>query len=125
VRDRGDWEGWIAFFLRGVEQVSNEATETTRRVLDLRERHRAAITDRLGRAAGNGHRVHEALFHRPIVTVGTVQELTGLSFAPANELVKRLVGVGVLREVTGYSRNRRFQYDEYVRLFTTDVEVAA
>ena len=125
VRDRGDWEGWIAFFLRGVEQVSNEATETARRVLDLRERHRAAITDRLGRAAGNGHRVHEALFHRPIVTVGTVQELTGLSFAPANELVKRLVGVGVLREVTGYSRNRRFQYDEYVRLFTTDVEVAA
>jgi len=118
VRDRGDWEGWLTFFLLGVEQVSREATDTVRRVLELRERHRAAITEHLGRAAGNGHRVHEALFHRPIVTVSTVQELTGLSFAPANELVKRLTGIGVLREITGYSRNRRFQYDEYVRLFT-------
>lgn len=125
VRDRGEWEAWLAFFLRGVEQVSTEATDTVRRVLDLRERHRAAITDRLGRAAGNGHRVHEALFHRPIVTVETVRELTGLSFAPANELVKRLVGIGILREITGYSRNRRFQYDEFVRLFTTEPEDGA
>jgi Fic family protein len=124
VRDRGDWEGWIRFFLRGVEQVSHEATDTVKRVLDLRERHRAAITDKLGRAAGNGHRVHESLFQKPIVTVATVQELTGLSFAPANELVKRLVAVDILREITGYARNRRFQYDEYVKLFTRDSDVA-
>jgi Fic family protein len=125
VRDRGDWEGWLAFFLKGVEQVSNEATETTRRVLALRERHRAEITEKLGRAAANGHRVHETLFHRPIVTVGTVQELTGVSFAAANQLVRRLVEIGVLREITGYSRNRRFRYDGYVRLFTGDSEDAA
>ena len=118
VRDRGDWEGWLGFFLRGVERVSVEATETTRRVLDLRERHRTAITQHLGRAAGNGHKVHEALFRGPIVTVAGVQRLTGVSFAAANELVKRLAAIGVLREITGYSRNRRFQYDEYVRLFT-------
>ena len=120
VRDSGDWEGWLTFFVRGVEQVSREATDTARRVLALRERHRAAITDQLGRAAGNGHRVHEALFGRPIVTVNTVQEITSLSFAPANELVKRLVSIGVLLEITGYARNRRFQYNEYVRLFTDD-----
>ena len=101
VRDRGDWEGWLAFFLRGVEQVSDEATRTTRRVLELRERHRRLITEHLGRAAGNGHRVHEVLFYRPIVTVGGVQELTKVSFAAANDLVKRLVGIGVLREIPG------------------------
>jgi Fic family protein len=125
VRDRGDWEGWLAFFLEGVEQVSHEATETARAVLHLRERHRAAITERLGRAAGNGHRVHETLFHRPIVTVGVVQELTGVSFAAANQLVARLGEIGILREITGFSRNRRFRYDEYVRLFTGEGEGAA
>lgn len=122
VRDRGDWESWLSFFLRGVEQVSLEATETSRRVLALRERHRAAITEHLGRTAGNGHKVHEALFHRPVVTVGVVQQMTGVTFAAANQLVSRLASIGVLREITGYSRNRRFRYDEYVRLFTTEGE---
>jgi Fic family protein len=122
VRDRGDWEGWLSFFLSGVVQVSDEATETTRRVLVLRERHRSAITEELGRAAGNGHRVHEALFHRPIVTVAAVQELTGTTFAAANQLVARMTRMGILTEITGYARNRRFQYDEYVRLFTGAAE---
>ncbi|MGQ0765833.1 MAG: Fic family protein [Gemmatimonadota bacterium] len=124
VRDRGDWESWLAFFLRGVEQVSVAATDTTRRVLALRERHRSAITAKLGRAAGNGHKVHETLFHQPIVSVATVQQMTGLTFASANQLVSRLTAVGVLREITGYSRNRRFRYDEYVQLFTNDGEEA-
>jgi len=64
VRDRGEWEAWLAFFLRGVAEVAVEAAETARRILQLREEHRSAITDRLGRAAGNGHRVLES--HRAI-----------------------------------------------------------
>lgn len=122
VRDRGDWEGWLAFFLRGVAEVSGEATETTRRVLLLRERNRAEITGGLGRSAGNGHRVLESLFDHPIVSVGAVLEITGTTFAAANQLVARLVELGVLREVTGYTRNRRFRYEPYVRLFTDDTE---
>lgn len=122
VRDHGDWEGWLAFFLRGVTEVSTEATQTARRVLLMRERHRAAITEKLGRAAGNGHRVLESLFDRPIVTVGAVKELTGTSFAAANQLVARMTALGILREITGYSRNRRFRYEPYVHLFTEDTE---
>jgi Fic family protein len=125
VRDHGEWEGWIAFFLRGVVEVSTEATDTVRRVLLLREQHRAQITDQLGRAAGNGHRVLESLFYRPITSVGEVQELTGTSFASANQLVARMTDIGILREITGYSRNRRFRYDPYVRLFTDEPETGA
>ena len=124
VRDKGDWENWLAFFLRGVIQVSGEAAETTRRVLLMREQHRAAITEHLGRAAGNGHRVHESLFNRPIASVGEIQQLTGTSYAAANQLVARMCDIGILREMTGYSRNRRFRYDAYVRLFTDDPEEA-
>jgi Fic family protein len=77
VRDRGAWEEWLAFFLRGVAEVAAEAAETAREVLGLREQHRAAITDHLGRAAGNGHKVLESLFDRPILAVKNVQALTG------------------------------------------------
>ena len=120
VRDEGDWEGWLAFFLRGVAEVSAEAAETARRILLLREEHRTAITSGLGRAAGNGHRVLESLFDRPIVSVHDVQATNGTTFAAANALVARLVEIGVLEEITGQARNRRFRYGPYVRLFTDE-----
>lgn len=121
VREQGAWEEWLAFFLRGVIEVAAEAADTARRIQLLREQHRAAITDKLGRAAGNGHRVLESLFDRPIVTVAHVRELTGTTYAAANNLMARLVEAGVLAEMTGYARNRRFRYEPYVRLFTDDI----
>jgi Fic family protein len=118
IRDNGDWEGWLDFFFRGVAQVSAEATETARRILALREDHRNAITEHLGRAAGNGHRVLESLFDRPIVSVNEVKDLINTSYAAANNLVTSLVQLGILVEITGHVRNRRFRYEPYVRLFT-------
>ena len=119
MRDRGgDWEGWLGFFLRGVVNVSEEATETARRILLLREEHRAQITAHLGRAAGNGHKVLESLFDRPIVSVGDVQGTIRAAYPTANNVVTRLSELGILVEITGYARNRRFRYEPYVRLFT-------
>ena len=118
VRDRGDWEGWLAFFLRGVIDVATEATETARRILQLRENHRNDITIGLGRAAANGHRVLESLFDRPIVSVNEVLALTGTTYSAANSLVSKLVTLGVLSEMTGHARNRRFRYAPYIALFS-------
>lgn len=118
IRDQGDWEGWLEFFLLGVSEVSGEATETARKILALRENHRTAIADNLGRAAGNGHRVLEMLYKTPIINVKSVSDMTKTSFAAANELVKKLVSIGVLTEMTGQRRNRSFRYAEYIELFT-------
>jgi Fic family protein len=117
TRDDGDWEGWLEFFLSGVSEVSEEATETARKILALRETHRTAITDHLGRAAGNGHRVLEKLYLRPIVSVKSISEITKTSFAAANELVAKLTRIGVLEEITGQRRNRSFRYVDYIKLF--------
>jgi Fic family protein len=117
VRDRGSWEAWLTFFLRGVAEVSAQATDTARKVLLLRERHRTVITEHLGRGAGSGHRVLEHLYERPIVSVADVQELTGTTYPAANTLVERLVEHGIVAEMTGRRRHRRFRYDAYVRLF--------
>ncbi len=47
IRDTGDWESWLEFFLQGVAEVSDQATETARQILQLREQHRLAITEHL------------------------------------------------------------------------------
>ncbi len=122
VRDNGNWEGWLNFFLRGVAEVSVQAAETARKILELREAHRRNITDHLGRAAGNGHRVLERLYERPIMSVSDVRELLGTTFAGANQIVQRLVDLKILAEITGQARNRRFRYDAYVRLFDEEAD---
>jgi len=117
VRDRGEWEAWLAFFLRGVAEVSIQAADTARQILLLREEHRTAIAQGLGRAAGNGHRILQHLYEHPIVSAKQVQALIGTTFPAANQIVRRLVDLGILNEITGQARHRRFRYDPYVRLF--------
>ena len=117
VRESGAWEEWLEFFLIGVAEVSMQATETARRVLVLREQHRSLIAGALGRAAGNGHRILEHLYEHPIVSAKQVQALIGTTFAGANQIVRRLVAIGILQEITGHARHRRLRYEPYVRLF--------
>jgi Fic family protein len=118
VRDTGDWERWLIFFLRGVIEVSAQATETARRILALREEHRAAVTTHLARAAANGHRVLEHLYERPIVSVADIQSLLGTTYPAASNVVNRLATLGIVREITGYRRNRLFRYESYIQLFS-------
>jgi Fic family protein len=120
VRDRGDWEGWLAFFLQGVTEVSQQATETARRILLIREEHRNLITENMGYAAGNAHRVLEGMFERPIMAVKDVAAITGTTYPAANQLVKRLEALGLLEEITGQARNRRFRYAPYIQLFADE-----
>jgi Fic family protein len=117
VQRKGDWEGWLKFFLRGVAEVSNHAAATSRGVVDLRERHRQLIQDQMK----GGHKaltLLDRLYFSPVVSVSMVESFTKLSFANANELVRRFVGLNLLREITGRPRNRLFAYEPYLALFT-------
>ncbi len=60
---------------------------------------------------------NECFRHRP--------EWLDVTPAGANNLVARLEGIGLLREITGYARNRRFRFDPYLRLFEDDREQGA
>lgn len=119
IRERGDWEGWLRFFLRGVAETAEDATETARAIVGLREQHRVLIQDHdLGR---NAPRLLDALFHRPVMNVASVERDLGISFATANGLLGRFESLGLVREITGQKRNRRFRYSPYLDLFERPV----
>lgn len=75
------------------------------------------ILNGLGRASAKALHLLERLCFRPIVSVQTVAEITGLSFANANALAKQLETMALLRETTERKRNRRFSYKPYLELF--------
>lgn len=115
VREDGNWEGWLRFFLRGVAETAEEATTTAEAIVGLREEHRALLQEEgLGL---NGLRLLDLLFQRPLVNVNLVREsLGGSSYNTANNLVEQFTDLGLLREVTGKQRNRVFRYTPYWRL---------
>lgn len=121
IRLNGDWEGWLRFFLRGVAETAAEATITARAILELRERDRELIQERVGL---NGMRLHDLLFDRPLVNVNLVKDRLDISFATANGLVKQLEDAGLLTEITGGRRRRVFSYDPYLDLFRDQDETA-
>lgn len=86
---------------------------------------RAAVTARFGRAAGNGHRVLEALYEQPVVTVADVQEIACLGCPAANRLIARLVSAGIPEELNGRKRNRAFLYGACIRVFADSPEPAS
>lgn len=117
VRDDGDWEGWLAFFLEGVATVAEEATETARRIVRLRESLRDRVAASLGRRSGNGQQLLDALFEDPVVTVRSVEKLVRLTQPAAAALVRAMQEAGVLEETTGKRRYRVFAFREYLALF--------
>jgi Fic family protein len=116
VREHGHWEEWVAFFLRGVQEVATEANHTAKKILTLREQHRGQLAD-AGRAASNLLRAHDLLFDSPIVTPKLLEQRLDVSFVTANNVVAQLTQLGILQEVTGNKRNRRFMYAPYLALF--------
>jgi cell filamentation protein, protein adenylyltransferase len=120
VRDKGDWEGWLKFFLNGVEEVSHEATETARKVMAMRETHRQQLFDSLGDRSGNALSLLESLFWQPIVSVQSVTDVTKLAYSNANNLIKKMHELKLLRELTSKKRNRKFAYSPYLALFSDE-----
>ena len=111
VRLKGDWEGWLKFFLKGVSEVSLEATETARKIIQIQERDRNRLTK-------NTHalKLLDTLFMNPVTTIRGIRKITGVSPATASRIVKQMMKMGILIETTGYARNKKFLYQDYFNI---------
>ncbi len=115
IRFKGEFEEWVDFFLKGIIEISAQATETARAILALQQDHRLLISA-AGISSPLAMRLLDHLFSRPIITIKMVSKMLSTSFANANKLVTRFVDLGLLAEITGRRRNRRYTYDPYLTL---------
>lgn len=115
VREDGDWEGRLAFFLNGVSNSAANAAATATRIHQMREQDRQRLADAGGR--NNELALLDRLYTQPIVDSGWVERELNVAKATANKLVARMEVAGILRETTGFKRNRLYRYDEYVDVF--------
>jgi Fic family protein len=116
VRQSGEWENWLKFFLRGVGDVAEDATGTARKIVQLREQHRKLVTESLGRSTSRALNLLENLYLQPVVSMAKVSEICGVTFQGASDMVKHFSSLGILKETTGQRRHRLFAYARYLAL---------
>jgi Fic family protein len=123
VRDTGDWESWMRFFLTGVHETAQQAVQTSRTVLKLFEDDRRKI-EALGRSAGSALRVHQLLQKRPIVGIPRTAEELGLTAHTVSSAMRAMAELGTVRELTGKQRGRLFAYAPYLDILNEGTEPA-
>ncbi len=116
IRDQDDWEGWLRFFLTGVQSVALDATETARNIQSLQEEHRNLVGRQFPGTA-TGLVLLDQLFRNPVTTAKKTAKIIGRSYPVANQLIADFEELGLLREITGGHRNRVYIYEPYIALF--------
>lgn len=113
VRERGDWEAWLEFFLAGVTETSGQATDAAREILRIFNADRGRI-EALGRPAASALRVHQLLQQKPLVTVQEAVAQLSVSAPTIRKSIEHLQRLGIVEEITGKERRRIFVYRQYL-----------
>jgi Fic family protein len=116
TRMNNDLESWIEFFLIGIIESAKKSILTFEKIIDLRKDYEKRILV-LGSKVENAQKLLLYLYSKPIVNNNEVSQYLGLSYNPGRLLVSDLENLGILEEITNYSRNKKYVLREYIELF--------
>ncbi|KJS33846.1 MAG: toxin Fic [Desulfatitalea sp. BRH_c12] len=116
VRTGNDLIHWIRFFLNGVAQTAAKGRDVFRQILALRTEVEQDVLG-LGKRAQTARLALNLLYRKPIINAGDAEQALSVSTPTANALIKALMELGILVEVTGQQRFRSYAFDRYLRLF--------
>lgn len=106
VRESGDLDGWLRFYLRGIETQANSAVERAERLVDMRESYRSRVIEA---TRGQAIALVDSLFANPVITAPRVESILNVTRPTSLRILDRLEKLGILTETgPGPRRQRRF-----------------
>jgi Fic family protein len=123
VRIRGDWEGWIEFFLQCVAESADDGAKAAGRLFKLVNEDRRTLMN-LESTNVTAIRLFERLPEQPMITAAKAMELLGSTKPTINKAIQALEQAGILEEITGKQRDRIFSYRRYLNVLAEDTHTA-
>ena len=122
VRTEGVWEKWIRFFLKGIGEVSEEGTNTARKIIKLKD---DLITKLYENSISSIYAVKliDLLFKNIVIDVRYVTKKFRIHRDTSNELLKRFEKIGILKEITGKQRYKKYIFNDYVEIIKRGTEL--
>ena len=117
VRTDNDLIHWIKFFLEAVIVTANSGVKTFQDILRLKQEMDAIVVG-FGKKAHNASKLLDYLYQKPIISISDIIEPLEVSKPTANSLVKEFEEKGILKEITGYERNKLFAFDRYLSIYS-------
>ena len=121
LRDNGDWELWLRYFIDGVLWTAEDCIATAE-VLNEQFEHDRDLLLGFGRQRASAITALEAFSRRPMLNLRELISISGLSFGAASSAVETLTDGGIVRERTGQRRNRVFSYDAFIEVLSRGAE---
>jgi Fic family protein len=116
VRTHNNMEQWLKFFLEGVRQTSENSIQTFKKIIKLKTKTEHDIAS-LGKKVTTAKIVLQHLYAQPIVDMADLTQLLQVNKTTALRLIDDFEKLGILKEITGYKRNRIFSFEKYLNLF--------
>jgi Fic family protein len=117
VREKSDLNQWLKFFLVGICETADDATNTFRQILALKANIETTRLPSLGKRSQSGLKLLKELYNKPVLNPQKIAQILGSNQATANSLIEKFVELGILQEKTGFRRNRLYEFGEYLILF--------
>ena len=118
VRVSNDMIHWVRFFLTGVATTATKGRDVFRQIVALRQEVEPSLLG-LGKRAPNARHALNLLYRKPVVQASDLERELAVSPPTAQTLIRELVRLGVLVEITGQRRGRSYAFDRYLRLFVS------
>jgi Fic family protein len=117
VREKNDLVHWLKYFLIGVDETARQASNTLSDILKLKEQVENTLRSTAGRRTHSALALLTHLFKEPFINVKQAEATCDLSAKAANDMVNLFVQQGILKEISGKTRNRLFLFEAYLDLF--------
>jgi len=119
VRERGEIQEWLRYFLTGVSEQANDAVARAEELVDLREEMRRRLAGDRSRAT----EVVEMIFENPVLTTTRIADALDITVQSALNHIRRLEGVEIVTEVAGVpGRSKRWVARDVLRALGADDE---
>ena len=115
VRNNGNYEQWIIFFLKGIIETAESAIMNTKKILELKEKDQKLLFTKKV-SSPSATMLLEQLFYTPLVSINNVQDKFEISHQAASNLINEFERIGILKETTGKKRDKRFLYKKYLNI---------
>ncbi len=113
VRYEGDWENWCLFFLKGLTEVSKKALNMINRIHILQRETIKKLREN-GLDTPASLELTELLFKKPVISVKDIISELAINRQSAYDLVNKFEEAGILKEITGKKRYRKYLFSGYL-----------